>query len=76
MVSKKQDASGVAPLNSDQGDLYRDPLTKSNILNEHYQSVFTDEDFSTMAKAKHEFISDHVSYYYPYIWCGKSFKKS
>ena len=33
-----------------QDDLCSDPLTKSNILGKHFQSVFTNEDFSTMPR--------------------------
>ena len=31
-------------------DLCNDPLNKSSILNKHFQSVFTNEDFSTMPR--------------------------
>ena len=50
MKSKKQDASGVASLYDGQDDLCSVWLTRSNILNEHFQSVFTNEDFSTMSR--------------------------
>ena len=50
MKSKKQDASGVAPLYDGKDDLCSDPLTKLNILSNHFQSVFTNEDFSTMPR--------------------------
>ena len=48
--SKKQDASGVAPLYDGQDGLCSDPLTKSTILGKHIQSVFTNENFSTMPR--------------------------
>ena len=50
MKSQKQDASGVAPLYYGLDDFFSDPLTKSNILNKHFQSVFTNEDFRTMSR--------------------------
>ena len=49
MKSKKQDASSIAPLYSGQDDDCSDPSTKSNISNKHFQSVFTNEEFSTMS---------------------------
>ena len=48
--SKKQNTSCIAPLYIDQDDLCSDPLTKSDILIKHFQSVFTNEDFSTMPR--------------------------
>ena len=48
--SKKQNASNVTPLYNDQDVLCCDPLAKSNILGRHFQSVFTNEDFSTMSR--------------------------
>ena len=47
---KKHDASGVAPLYDGQDDLCSDPLNKANILDKHFQSVFTNEDFCTMPR--------------------------
>ena len=40
MKSKKQNAFGIAPLYIDQDDICGSPLTKSNILNKHFQSVY------------------------------------
>ena len=50
MKSKKQDASGVAYLYNGQDDLCSCLLTKSNVLNKHFQSVFTNEDISAMPR--------------------------
>ena len=49
MKIKKQDASSVAPLYYDQDGLCIDPLTKSSILGNNFQSVFANEDISTMS---------------------------
>ena len=48
--SKKQDASGVAPLYNGQDALCSGPLTKSNILSKNFQSVFSNEDINTMPR--------------------------
>ena len=50
MKSKKQGALDIAPLFIEQDDLCSDLLTKSNLLCEHFQSVFTNEDFCTMPR--------------------------
>ena len=41
--SLKKDNSGIAPL-KDRGKVHADPLDKANILNHHYESVYTRED--------------------------------
>ena len=47
--SKKCDSNGVAPLKATDGIKYSDSVTKSNILNDQFSSVFTkDEDASTI----------------------------
>ena len=48
--SKKQDASGASPWNNDQDDLCSDKLAKSNIIDEHFKPVFTNEGISTMLR--------------------------
>ena len=50
MKNKKQDASSVAHLYDDQDDHGSDPLTKSNIINKHFLSVFANEDISNMQR--------------------------
>ena len=49
--SKKCDASGVAPLQSN-GINHSDSIRKSNILNNQFTSVFTVEDTTTLPKMK------------------------
>ena len=46
--SKKQEASGVAPLRNLDGLVHSDPETKANILNNQFMSVFTREDTNTI----------------------------
>ena len=45
--SLRKDNCGVAPL-KDKGKMHSDPLDKANILNQQYQSVFTQEDTSSI----------------------------
>ena len=60
--SKKQVASNVTPLYNDQDDLCSDPLTKSNIFNKNFQSVSTNEDFSTMSRLNSSFLTmSHIT---------------
>ena len=49
--SKKCDASGIAPLQSN-GINHSDSVKKSNILNDQFNSVFTIEDTTTLPKMK------------------------
>ena len=45
---KKQDSSGVAPLEDTDGILYSDTPAKADILNNQFRSVFTKEDFDNL----------------------------
>ena len=42
--SRRQEASGVAPLINKKSFLQSNPSAKAEILNEHFQSVYTQED--------------------------------
>ena len=48
--SRKHDAIGVAPLYVDGDDHCSDPLSIASILDKHFQSVFINEDFSTIPR--------------------------
>ncbi len=45
--AQKKDSSGISPLKQD-GTLKSDPQDKAEILNNQYQSVFTDENMETL----------------------------
>ena len=45
--SKRNDSSGVAPLRN-EGVLYSENISKANILNEQFTSVFSKEDMNTL----------------------------
>ena len=51
--SLKRDSSGIAPLR-DQGKLHSDPADKANILNNQYQSQFTEEDKTNIPQPEGE----------------------
>ena len=51
--SLKRDSSGIAPLR-DQGKLHSDPADKVNILNNQYQSQFTEEDKTNIPQPEGE----------------------
>ena len=57
IMSKKCDASGVAPL-TPNGVNYSDSVKKANILNHQFTSVFTEEELSSVLRLKP---TDHPS---------------
>jgi hypothetical protein len=48
MKSKKQESQGVAPFRKDDGFLYSDTETNTEILNDQFYSVYTREDITYM----------------------------
>ena len=48
VASKRQDSAGVAPLKNTEGFLQSDSLRKAEILNQQFQSAFTEEDTSNI----------------------------
>ena len=46
--SRKQESFGTAPLKNKYGFIHSESSAKAEILNDQFQSVFTEEDLSTI----------------------------